>query len=368
MENHVNITIDGMKIKAVKGETILEAALRNGIEIPNLCYNKKVSHTAACRLCIVNIEGHPGGIPSCTTYVEDDMIITAFSESLKKVRRTVLDLALSNHNDDCISCTKDGSCQLQDLAFRYSLGKKERKYPPVWEELNKTSDFSSPVLNYDASKCIQCGRCIKACYELQGKGILSFVNRGIKTSVGTGYAEWNDSQCDGCGQCSQICPVGAITPKQMYGDMKRIREKDIEKTIQTTCPYCGVGCQLDVSVKKHSGVDSQGKDIIIKVTGSYDIPNNAKTCVKGRFGLDFIKNKDRLTKPLIRKNGELTEVEWSEAIAYTAKHLFEIKEKNGADAIAGLASAKVTNEENFVFQKFMRSVIGTNNVDHCARL
>lgn len=367
MSEKVQIIIDGREIQASKGQTVLEAALQNGIEIPNLCYNKKVSHTASCRLCIVNIEGRPGGIPSCTTPVEEGMKITAFSPALEKVRTTVLDLALSNHNDDCISCVQDGHCELQDLAFRYNLGKADRRFPAIWEELNKTSDSSSQVLNYDASKCIQCKRCIKACDEIQGKGILTFVNRGIRTTVGTGFEQWIQSKCDGCGECTQICPVGALTPKQFYGPRQRIRTKDIQKITQTTCPYCGCGCQLDIATCK-TMENGQAVDTVIRVTGSDVVPNDGKTCVKGRFGLDFNTRQDRLKKPLIRKDGQLVEVEWPEALSYTARRMQEIREKNGPDSLAGLASARCTNEENFVFQKFIRAVVGTNNVDHCARL
>ena len=356
---NISLFIDGKAIDAKQGETLLEAAINNDIDIPNLCYNKKVSHTAACRLCIVKIEGRPGGIPSCTTLVEEGMKITAFDDELESVRRTTLDMVLSNHNDDCISCVQDGDCQLQDLAFRYSLGKQERKFPPIWQEINATSDISSQVVDYDASKCIQCARCLRACYELQGKGVIDFVNRGIKTTVGTGYQNWSESRCDGCGECVQICPVGALTEKQVYGDRKRIREKDIEKKHQTTCPYCGVGCQLEVSVSK---------DRIIKVEGAEALPNKGKTCVKGRFGLDFVDHPLRLKKPLVRKNGELVEVDWQEAITYTAERLSEIKQQHGSDAFAGLSSAKCTNEENFIFQKFFRTLLGTNNIDHCARL
>ncbi len=368
MSETVTFKIDGHEVEGIKGETILEAALRNGIEIPNLCYNKKVTHTASCRLCIVNIEGRPGGIPSCTTPIADGLEVTAFSPALEKVRRTTLDLLLSNHNDDCISCVRDGDCELQDLAFRYSLGKKDRRFPPIWEDLGKTSDFSSQVLNYDASKCIQCKRCIKACDEVQGKGIITFVNRGIRTSVGTGYESWSESKCDGCGECSQICPVGAITPKQFYGPRKRIRHKDVEECTQTTCPYCGVGCQLDIATCKVYNNGRAYQKNIIQVKGSEAVPNFGKTCVKGRFGLDFVTREDRLKQPMIRKHGELVEVDWPEAISYTARRLLEIKQEHGPDAIAGLSSARCTNEENFVFQKFIRSIIGTNNVDHCARL
>ncbi|RMD77822.1 MAG: formate dehydrogenase subunit alpha, partial [Lentisphaerae bacterium] len=316
----------------------------------------------------VEVEGRPGGVPSCTTPVGEGMKIEAFTPELEKIRRTVLDLALSNHNDDCISCVKDGNCELQDLAFRYNLGRKERRFPPVWEELHKTSDFSSAVLNYDASKCIQCKRCVKACSEIQGKGILTFVNRGIRTSVGTGYPEWQQSKCDGCGECVQICPVGALTPKQLYSPLKRTREKDIQEVVTTSCPYCGVGCQLDIAVKKIYSNGHAYQKSIIKVTGANQVPNFGSTCVKGRFGLDYVNRNDRLTKPMIRRNGKLEEVEWPEAIRYVAQRLGDLKDQYGPDAIGGLSSARCTNEENFIFQKFIRSVIGTNNVDHCARL
>ena len=358
MKDKITIFIDNREITASKGETILKAAIKNGIEIPNLCYNKKTSHTAACRLCIVNIEGRPGTIPSCTTQVAEGMRITAFSQELETVRKLILDLALSNHKDDCINCTQDGTCDLQDLAFKYNLGRENRKFPPIFEDLKPYSDLSSPVLDYDAEKCIQCQRCVKACQEIQGKGILTFANRGIKTTVSTGHSSWDDSKCDGCGECMQACPVGALTMKPVYTN-NRIRQKDIEKTVKTTCPYCGVGCQINVSTIN---------DKIVKIAGEDALPNNGSTCVKGRFGLDFVNHPERLKNPLIRKKGKLVEVDWNEAFTYTSQRLKSIKETYGSDSIAGLSSARCTNEENYIFQKFIRGVIGTNNIDHCARL
>jgi len=356
---NLHINIDGKELESQPGETILNVAQRNGIDIPNLCYNDKISCTAACRLCIVNIEGRPGVQPSCAIKVEDGMKVTAFSESLEKQRKIILDLILSGHNDDCINCIQDSACQLQDLAFRYDMGREKRIFPTVWEDVKTSSDFSSQVLDYDATKCIQCQRCVKACYEIQGKGILTFENRGIKTVVSTGYDQWNESKCDGCGECAQNCPVGALTMKNVYQPQLKFREKHINKKIVTTCPYCGVGCQLEVSTINNA---------IVKVQGSDEFPNYGSTCVKGRFGLGYQGDKDRLKKPQIRKDGKLVEVEWEEALKYTADRLNKIIKEHGADAVAGLSSARCTNEDNFVFQKFMRTVIGTNNIDHCARL
>ena len=359
MDDNITIFIDGETIKTKTGANLLEAALANGFDIPNLCYEKKVTATGACRLCVVKIEGIDGLTTSCTTTVKDGMKVTAFDKELEDTRKTLLDMLLSQHNDDCIACTKDGDCTLQDLAFKYNLSRENRNLAPIYSSIQKTSDSSSHVLTYDSSKCIQCEKCIKACKEIQGKECLTFIDRGINTSIATGYKNWIDSKCDGCGECIQKCPVGAIMMKPVYTNNVPVRQKDIEKTVQTTCPYCGVGCQLNVSIIK---------DKIVKIEGTDELPNYGSTCIKGRFGMDFVNHSERLTKPLIKKDGKLVEVDWDEALAYTVKKLRNIKDKHGSDSIAGLASACCTNEENYLFQKFMRSVIGTNNVDHCARL
>lgn len=359
IKTKVKITVDGKEIIANQGENLLKVALANDIDIPNLCYHEKITPTGSCRLCIVKIEGQKGCVPSCTVEVKEGMKIVAFDDQLENMRKMILDMILATHNDDCITCSRDGDCVLQDLAFRYNLGRGERKLPPIWNMLNNVSDESSQVLSYDATKCISCERCIKVCYEVQGKGVLSYANRGIDTYTVAGFNAWRKSECDGCGECLQICPVGAITMKPIYSERKRIRKKDADQVKQTTCPYCGVGCQLKISIRKNK---------IIKVMGAEDLPNNGKTCVKGRFGLDFVNRPERLTRPLIKKQDKFVEVSWEEATGYIAKRFKEIKDKYGVQAIAGLSSARCTNEENFVFQKFIRSVIGTNNVDHCARL
>ncbi len=358
MDRFVKIFIDGKEILAPEGENLLKVARDNGIDIPGLCFMEKITPSGLCRLCIVKVEGRPGMVPSCLLTVQEGMKISAFDEELENTRRILLDNILSEHNDDCINCDKDGDCELQDLAYRYNLGRDKRIFGPIWQDIERKIDATSPVLWYDSSKCIKCMRCVKACAELQVKSVLSFAERGINTYVVAGMGEWSESECDGCGQCVQSCPTGALVEKwETYG--VKVRAKDVDKKVVTTCPYCGVGCQLELWIKGNR---------IVKVRGADEIPNETKTCVKGRFGLDFVHSPERLTKPLIKKNGQFVEVDWDEALDFVAKKLKEIKEKYGPDSIAGLASAKCTNEENYVFQKFIRGVIGTNNVDHCARL
>jgi formate dehydrogenase alpha subunit len=249
-----------------------------------------------------------------------------------------------------------GACELQELAYQYGLDNRARRLPSL-ERVLPDRDTSSPVLAYDASKCIVCERCIKACAEIQGKGVLSFANRGVETVVVAGLVgEWGASECDGCGECVQLCPTGAILDK-LPDRSPRVWE--MEK-VQTTCSYCGVGCQLDMWTADNR---------IVRVRGTEDaVPNYGSTCVKGRFGHTFTTHQDRLTTPLIRRKGKLEPATWDEAMDEIKKRLLPIKEQYGPDAIVGLSSARCTNEENYLFQKMMRAAVGTNNVDHCARL
>jgi len=269
-------------------------------------------------------------------------------------RVTLVELLLDDHNCDCLVCESAGRCELQDLSYRYGLDSRTRRFAPSERQL-PAEDDSSPVLVYDPSKCIACERCIKACDEIQGKEILSYAHRGLSAVVTAGPRGWAASDCDGCGECVQLCPTGAIREKL---DVRPPRRWEMEP-VQTTCSYCGVGCQLDLWVH-------QGR--IFNVTGSDAVPNFGSTCVKGRFGHTYVQKDDRLTHPLIRRNGALVVSSWDEALDEVSTKFLAIKEEHGADAIAGLSSATCTNEENYLFQKFMRACIGTNNVDHCARL
>ena len=358
-KENILIKIDNKLLNVSREDTILSAAIKNKIKIPNLCYNCKMTPTESCRLCIIKIVGKNGFFTSCSTKVENNMQIIAFDKELEWYRKIALDLLISTHNDDCINCIKNSDCNLQDLIFRYDLGKKNRVFSKIWNKLKDNSNYSSKILDYDSSKCIQCKLCIKSCTEIQYKNVLTSQNRGIFTNISTGYKNWNDSKCDGCGECIQNCPTAAITSKNIYTEGIKFSKKDIDKIIRTTCPYCGIGCQIDVSVINEK---------IVKVDGANEVPNYGSLCVKGRFGLDFTSSIDRLRNPLIREGNKFVETSWENAAEIIASKLIKIMKKHGSNSIGLLSSSKCTNEDNYVFQKFARSVINTNNIDNCSRL
>ena len=345
----VKVRIDGKEIDVPGSITILETARRNDIYIPTLCHHPKLTPFGGCRLCIVEIKGMPRPVASCTTQVAEGMEITTSTDVIEDIRKLVLELILSDHPNDCMVCEKAGSCTLQDLAYAYGI--RDNEFPG--ERRTYTTRDGNPFIERDLEKCILCGRCVKACDEIQGVEAIDFGYRGFKSKICTAYEE--DLDCEFCGQCVAVCPTGALTGKawKQQGRTGGLREVD------TVCPYCGTGCNITVHVKRNE---------IVRITSAEDTANEGWLCVKGRFGYNFASSPNRLTKPLIKRNGVFVEAGWDEALDHITARLGEIKAQHGSDAIAGLSSARCTNEENYVFQKFMRAAVGTNNVDHCARL
>ena len=371
------IVINGNEFSFEPGESILDIARRNSIDIPTLCHLKNAIPTGACRVCVVEVEGARSLLASCATPAANNMVVRTESAKVIEARRMVIQLLLSSGNHNCavsgsagenwtefqlksqqIEDTADlcpvwGDCQLQDLAFRYQVSGEvfeptESPYP--MENVN-------PFIVRDFSRCIQCGRCVQACNDVQVNQAIHYGYRGADTKIVTaGDRPYRDSDCVFCGECVQVCPVGALVEKDAS---YRVRPWATKK-VRTTCSYCGVGCQLYLHVK-----DNQ----VVKVTGVEDVgPNYGSLCVKGRFGYDFVNSPDRLTTPLIKENGQFREASWDEALDLVASKFGEIKSEHGSDSLAVLTSARITNEENYIAQKFCRAVLQTNSVDHCARL
>jgi len=354
----MNLTIDGLRVCANEGQTVLQVALANGIHIPNLCYDSRLAPTGACRLCLVEIEGDRGYQTACSRLAADGMVVRTNTDAVRALRKTNLELLLSEHRVVCTTCDVDGDCLLQDYAYEYQAS--EDRFP------NLATGAAAPnyttgnkAIVYDPSKCVRCQRCVRICADVQMDEALTMRDRAVSVVVSTAFdLPLNESTCETCGQCVSTCPTGALYDRAGQGQGRR---KDLRGTV-TTCPYCGVGCQLDLQVNPRTGT-------IARVTSPAGvIPNNGNLCVKGKYGLDFVSDDSRLTTPLIKRDGEFAEATWDEAIGLVASRLKEIKNESGPDAIGGLSSAKCTNEENYIFQKFIRGCIGTNNVDHCARL
>lgn len=345
----ITLTINGRTITAEQGATVLHAALSAGIKIPTLCYHAKLTPFGGCRMCIVEIAGIPRPVTSCTTPVSEGMVVTTDSPRLYELRKTVLELLLSDHPNDCMVCQRAGDCTLQDMAYEYGI--RENRFQGE-RRIYKKKD-GNPFLERDMEKCVLCGRCVKVCDEVQGVGAINFTYRGFNSKICPPFER--DLDCEFCGQCVAVCPTGALSGKRWA---HKGREKGVRK-VKTVCAYCGTGCILNLHVKNNE---------VIRVSSPAGAWNEGWLCVKGRFGYEFINSPDRLKTPLIKKDGRFVEASWEEALDYAASSLSGIKQKHGPDSIGGLSSARCTNEENYIFQKFIRAGVGTNNVDHCARL
>jgi len=370
------IIINNNELSFKSGETILEVAKRYNIDLPTLCHLKGSVPTGRCGICVVEIQGMDNLRAACATKAENSMIVFTESKAVVDTRKKVIKefLSMGNHNcavsrpsgndwthfqmkvqaDDNSAelCPAWGDCRLQDLAYRYQVTGEKPAAPYQTDPM----EIVNPFIIRDSSRCILCGKCVKACREIQVNDAIDFDNADAPKKIIAGDNKpLKDSECVFCGECIQACPVGALVEKDA-----RFDRGWQEKKIKTTCTYCGVGCQIYLHVKDN---------IITRVTGVEGVaPNYGSLCVKGRFGFNFVSSPERLTKPLIKENGKLREAEWDEALDLVASKLSQIKKDHGPDSIGVLTSARMSNEDNYIAQKFARAVLKTNNIDHCARL
>ncbi len=324
--------------------------------IPTLCDDDNLRPYGACRVCSVEVQQSEDGpkrtVASCHTPINPGMRIYTNSDSIKTLRKNIVELVLSDHPPECLTCEVNGNCELQDVAA--SVGVRQIRYAKGENHLEREKDLSHAYMRMDLSKCINCSRCVRACDEVQGQFTLTMTGRGFESRITTDNDMlFGDSSCVSCGACAQTCPTSAIS------DIFQSKSVEADKKVRTVCSYCGVGCNLEVAVKN---------DEVLSIRAPQDAINAGHTCLKGRYAFKFYNHPDRLTSPLIRKNGELTPCSWDEALDFIKGKFETIRSEHGSDAIAGISSARCSNEENFMFQKMIRQLVGTNNIDCCARV
>lgn len=384
----VRLTINGRPIETASGNTILDAALEAGIDIPRLCAHPDLTPSGGCRLCMVNVEDMPGMHTACTLEARDGMNIVTDSPEIYAHRKITLDGFISDHPLDCVTCDKAGSCELQDLAYQFDLQRTSMHF-----ELGRTLyQDDNPCFVRDHKYCILCGRCVRVCSEIVGADALEFADRGFESHIATAFDRpMNESPCVFCGSCAEVCPTAAIMDRSRLG---KGREWELGAT-RGVCTYCGVGCRMEYRTRTVRDATGNEKKEIVSVKGFSEAPANGRfLCPKGRYGWDYIVHEERLTEPLIRRDlarelgltdeewtlspetplsvknarKNFVPVDWETALDIVSRRLVETAQTHGSDSVAGLASARCSNEENYLFQKLMRSGLGTNNVDHCARL
>ena len=366
-ETMVTLTIDGQSVTVPEGTSIMRAAMEAGTEIPKLCATDMVDAFGSCRLCLVEIEGRAGTPASCTTPVMPGLVVHTQTERLKKLRKGVMELYISDHPLDCLTCAANGDCELQDMAgavglrdVRYGydgenhvFAKTNGQANPAWLPI----DESNPYFSYEPSKCIVCSRCVRACEEVQGTFALTISGRGFDSRVSAGMNEsFLGSECVSCGACVQACPTATLTEKSV------IEIGQPEHSVITTCAYCGVGCSFKAEMR--------GEEVIRMVPYKDGKANRGHSCVKGRFAYGYATHKERILKPMIREsiNYPWREVSWDEALGFAAAKFKGIQQKYGRDAVGGITSSRCTNEETYLVQKLIRAGFGNNNVDTCARV
>uniref|UniRef100_E6PKX7 Formate dehydrogenase alpha chain n=1 Tax=mine drainage metagenome TaxID=410659 RepID=E6PKX7_9ZZZZ len=355
----VTLEIDGFDVTVPQGTSLMRAAMQAGIKVPKLCATDSLEPFGSCRLCLVEIEGRRGFPASCTTPAEAGMKVRTQTPRLQDLRKGVMELYISDHPLDCLTCSANGNCELQDMAgvtglrnVRYGVGAAAGAH-----HCDARKDESNPYFTYDASKCIVCNRCVRACEETQGTFALTISGRGFGSRVSPGQDEpFMDSECVSCGACVEACPTATLQEKSI------IELGQPEHSIVTTCAYCGVGCGFKAEMK--------GSEVVRMVPWKDGKANEGHSCVKGRFAWGYATHKDRITKPMVRKRitDPWTEVSWDEAFAYAASEFRRIQSTYGRDSVGGITSSRCTNEETYLVQKLVRAAFGNNNVDTCARV
>ena len=355
-ERTIELTIDGKPVRVPEGTSIMRAAMESGTEIPKLCATDMLNSFGSCRVCLVEIDGRNGTPASCTTPVAAGMVVHTQSERLKQIRRGVLELYISDHPLDCLTCAANGDCELQDVAG--AVGLRDVRYGYKGENhLDAAKDVSNPYFQYDPSKCIVCNRCVRACEEVQGTFALTISGRGFESRVSAGMDEsFLASECVSCGACVQACPTATLIEKSV------VEIGQPEHSVVTTCAYCGVGCSFKAEMR--------GEEVVRMVPYKDGKANHGHSCVKGRFAWGYATHRDRVTKPMVRARitDPWQEVSWDEAIARVASEFRRIQAQYGKDSIGGITSSRCTNEETYLVQKLVRAGFGNNNVDTCARV
>ncbi|MFT4096068.1 MAG: formate dehydrogenase subunit alpha [Rhodoblastus sp.] len=351
----VTLTIDGVAVSVAKGTSVMAAAMTMGTKIPKLCATDSLEPFGSCRLCLIEIEGRKGTPASCTTPAENGMVVRTQTDRLAKLRRGVMELYISDHPLDCLTCAANGDCELQDMAG--AVGLRDVRYGYAGDNhFDCAKDETNPYFSYDPAKCIVCNRCVRACEEVQGTFALTIAGRGFSSRVAPGPTEFLSSECVSCGACVQACPTATLTETSV------IAHGQPDRAVLTTCAYCGVGCSFEAQM--------QGDRIVRMVPARQGAANEGHSCVKGRFAWGYATHRDRITKPMVRAKitDPWREVSWDEAIAHAARGFKRIQAKYGRESVGAITSSRCTNEEVFVVQKLVRAAFGNNNVDTCARV